>query len=76
MVPVYEIVDFTGNRYLLAKAVMIRARQINFMGDEDLEKFNGKIASLALKQVLYSEIKYYIPEGETKSREEKSGKIT
>ena len=76
MVPVYEIVDFTGNRYLLAKAVMIRARQINFMGDEDLEKFNGKIASLALKQVLYIEIKYYIPEGETKSREEKSGKIT
>lgn len=76
MLPVYEIVDFTGNRYLLAKAVMIRARQINFMGDEELEKFNGKIASLALKQVLYNEIKYYIPESEAKSREEKSGKIT
>jgi len=63
MVPVYEIIDFTGNRYLLAKAVMIRARQINFLGDEELEQYHGKIASLALKQILLKEIKYQIPEG-------------
>ena len=68
MLPVYEIIDFTGNRYLLAKAVMIRARQINFMGDDELEKFNGKIASLALKQVLFNEIKYYIPESTAKTK--------
>ena len=66
MLPVYEIIDFTGNRYLLARAVMKRARQINFMGDEELEKFNGKVASLALKQILYGEIKYYIPEQKRK----------
>ena len=71
MLPVYEIIDFTGNRYLLAKAVMIRARQINFMGDDELEKFNGKIASLALKQVLYNEIKYHIPETIGKAKKEK-----
>ncbi|RKX99673.1 MAG: DNA-directed RNA polymerase subunit omega [Spirochaetes bacterium] len=58
MLPIYEIIDFEKNRYLLSKAVMKRARQIIFAGDEELEKFNGKIASLALKQVLHGEIKY------------------
>jgi len=74
MFPVYEIIDFTGNRYLLAKAVMIRARQINFMGDDELEKFNGKIASLALKQILYNEIKYHIPKNDEKGRIKESNK--
>jgi len=61
VLPIYEIVDFNQNRYLLSKAVMKRARQINFLGDEELEKFNGKVVSLALKQVLMGEIKYYLP---------------
>ncbi len=61
MLPVYEIIDFEGNRYLLSKAAMKRARQIIFMGDEELEKFNGKIVSLALKQIMHGEIKYYVP---------------
>lgn len=58
MLPVYDIIDFNKNRYLLSKAVMKRARQVIFAGDEQLEEFNGKIASLALKQVLHGEIKY------------------
>lgn len=66
MVPVYKIINFTGNRYVLAKAVMMRSRQINFIGDDELEEFKGKIASLALKQVLNNEIKYYIPENKPK----------
>ncbi|MFW6181821.1 MAG: DNA-directed RNA polymerase subunit omega [Spirochaetota bacterium] len=58
MLPVSEIVDFAGNRYLLARAVMKRARQINFLGDEELEAFEGKIVSLAMKQVLTGELHY------------------
>lgn len=58
MLPIYEIIDFDKNRYLLSKAVMKRARQIIFAGDEQLEEFNGKIASLAMKQVLEGEVKY------------------
>ena len=37
MVPVYEIINYSGNRYLLTKAIMKRAREINFVGDEALE---------------------------------------
>jgi len=39
MLPVYKIIDYTENRYLLARAVMIRARQINFLGDDKMEPF-------------------------------------
>jgi DNA-directed RNA polymerase subunit K/omega len=68
MLPIYQIIDFDENRYLLARSVMKRAREINFIGDEGLEQESGKIASLALKQILLDEIKYTLP------REEKAKK--
>lgn len=67
MVPIYKIIDFNGNRYLISRAVMKRARQINFIGDEELETFDGKIASLSLKQILNNEVKYILQkEGQDK----------
>jgi DNA-directed RNA polymerase subunit K/omega len=64
MIPIYEIIDFTDNRYLLSRAVMKRAREINFIGDEELKEENEKIASLALKQILKRDIKYLLPKDE------------
>jgi DNA-directed RNA polymerase omega subunit len=64
-IPVYEVIDYTQNRYLLAKAAMKRARQINFVGDDKVESYHGKIASLALKQVLGDEVKYMLTKEET-----------
>jgi len=61
MLPVYEIIDYRENRYILAIASIKRARQINFSGDEKLEEFNGKIASLSLKQILNKEINFFLP---------------
>ena len=69
MLPIFEIIDFVENRYMLARAVMKRAREINFLGDEGLENENTKIASLSLKQILGKEIKYFLP------KEEKPKKI-
>jgi DNA-directed RNA polymerase subunit K/omega len=67
MVPIYKIIDFNGTRYLISRAVMKRARQINFIGDEELETFDGKIASLSLKQILNDEVKYILQkEGQDK----------
>ena len=66
MLPVYKIIDYTKNRYLLSKAVMKRARQINFIGDEDLEGYDGKIVSLSMKQILDGSINYYMKEEERK----------
>jgi DNA-directed RNA polymerase subunit omega len=61
MFPTYNVVDYTKNRYLLSKAVMKRARQINFIGDDNLVDYDGKIVSLAMKQVFDDEIKYLNP---------------
>ncbi len=66
MIPVYEIINYSGNRYLLTRAIMKRAREINFVGDKDLENYNGKIASLSLRQILSAEIKYTLMEDEIK----------
>ena len=64
MVPLYEVIDYTRNRYLLSKAVMKRARQINYIGDDELEDYSGKITSLALKQMLNEEVKYILQKEE------------
>ncbi len=58
MMPMYKVIDYSGNRYLLCKAVMKRARQINFLGDDNLEAHKGKIVSLSLQQVFDKEIKF------------------
>jgi DNA-directed RNA polymerase subunit K/omega len=73
MIPIYEIIDFTGNRYLFSRAAMKRAREINFIGDEELEAFDGKIVSLALTQILRGDIHYtLIDSGKDKGKKEDS----
>ena len=64
MVPIYNAINYTGNRYLLCKAVMKRARQINFIGDDELEEYSGKITSLSLKQILEGDVKYLLQKEE------------
>jgi DNA-directed RNA polymerase subunit K/omega len=66
MLPIYKVIDYNENRYLLCKAVMKRARQINFLGDENLEEYKGKTVSLSLKQVFDEEIRFLNPQ-ETRS---------
>jgi DNA-directed RNA polymerase subunit K/omega len=65
MLPIYEIIDYADNRYLLSKAVMKRARQVNFLGDDNLEKHKGKIVSLSLHQVFDKEVKFFDPKSPT-----------
>jgi DNA-directed RNA polymerase subunit K/omega len=62
MLPIYKVIDYNDNRYLLCKAIMKRARQINFLGDENLEEYEGKTVSLSLKQVFDEEIKFLNPQ--------------
>jgi DNA-directed RNA polymerase subunit K/omega len=61
MLPIYKVIDYSNNRYLLCKAVMKRARQINFLGDDNLETHKGKIVSLSLQQMFENEIKFLDP---------------
>jgi DNA-directed RNA polymerase subunit K/omega len=62
MLPIYRVIEYSDNRYLLCMAVMKRARQINFLGDDNLETHKGKIVSLSLQQVFEKEIKFLDPQ--------------
>ena len=48
-------------KYKSREAVMKRGRQINFLGDDNLEAHKGKIVSLSLQQVFNEEIKFLDP---------------
>lgn len=48
--------------YKLTSAMIKRAEQINCAGDDELEDANGKVVSLAIKQVLSDKIDYKLEE--------------
>ena len=62
IVPLDELIDFTGNRYELTCAAIKRAIQINLTGDDELKKNKGKIVPTALKQVLTKKVQYKMEE--------------
>ncbi len=62
IVPLDELIDFTGNRYELTCAAIKRAIQINLTGDEELKKNKGKIVPTSLRQVLTKKVQYKMEE--------------
>lgn len=60
--PIDEIIGYSGNRFLVTRAIMKRAREINFIGDEDLINYNNRIAMLSLNQILKGEVKFVLSE--------------
>lgn len=64
IIPLDELISYSGNRYELTCAAIKRATQINLTNTEDeREKKNKKkIVSHALNEVLLNKIKYKIEE--------------
>lgn len=58
IVPLKKLIAYNRNMYEVTCAAIKRAIQINLSGDDELEKANGKIVSLALKQVLSNDVEY------------------
>ncbi len=62
IMPLDELIDFKGNRYELACAAIKRATQIiqqkSKEKEDDLSSANGKLVSLAIRQVLTGKVKY------------------
>jgi DNA-directed RNA polymerase subunit K/omega len=52
----------TGNMYLLACATIKRVAQISSTEEDDLEQYQKKFVSVALKQILNEEIQYKLEE--------------
>ena len=50
IIPLDELIGFTGNRYELTCAAIKRAIQLNLTGDAELEANNGKIVPTAIRK--------------------------
>ena len=57
-IPLDLLVDQGGNVYELTSAMIKRAMQLTVTGDEELEKENTKVVSLAISQLLTKKVEF------------------
>ncbi|TFG60061.1 MAG: DNA-directed RNA polymerase subunit omega [Spirochaetales bacterium] len=60
ILPLELLINHDGNIYELTCASIRRAVQLTLTGDEEIEKNEGKVVSLAIKQVLTKRVEYRI----------------
>lgn len=56
--PLEELVKFGGNVYEITCASSHRAYQLSMIKDESIEKHDGKVVSLAAKQLFTKQVDY------------------
>jgi DNA-directed RNA polymerase subunit omega len=61
-IPLDLLIGSQGNMYEITCAAIRRAYQITVAGDEELEASQGKVVSLAVRQVLSKKVEYRIEE--------------
>ncbi len=67
--PLESLVKFTGSIYEITSAASRRAFQLAVLKDSEVEENDGKVVSLAAKQLFSNEVRYHInqPAAPTKS---------
>lgn len=58
--PIEELVEFTGNVYEITCASIRRAYQLSMVRDPEIEEHEGKVVSLAARQVFTKQVEYQI----------------
>ncbi len=58
IIPLKELVNAQENMYELTVAVIRRAYQLTMTGDEEVEANNGKVVSVAVRQILSDKVVY------------------
>jgi len=62
VIPIDLLESEEGHMYQITCAAIKRAYQLTVTGDEELEKSDGKVVSVALKQILTKKVQYRISE--------------
>lgn len=62
IIPIDLLLSEEGNIYETTCAAVKRAYQVTVTGDEELEQNQGKVVSLAIKQILTREVQYRVAE--------------
>jgi DNA-directed RNA polymerase subunit omega len=58
--PLEELIEYEGNMYEITSAASRRAYQLSMLKDPDIEDNEGKVVSLAARQVFQQEIEFHL----------------
>ncbi len=58
--PLEKLIEFKGNVYEITCAANRRAYQLSMVRDSEIEEKDGKVVSLAAKQVFTHQVEYRI----------------
>ncbi|WP_028973643.1 hypothetical protein [Spirochaeta cellobiosiphila] len=57
-IPLNLLISYDQNLYELTNAMIKRSSQVALTGDEDIEKYNGKVVSTSIGQVLSKKVEF------------------
>ena len=60
--PLEELIKYDENMYEITSAASRRSYQLSMLRDQEIEYYNGKVVSLAARQVFTKEIEFRLEE--------------
>jgi DNA-directed RNA polymerase subunit omega len=60
--PLEELIEYDGNMYEITCAASRRAYQLSMLRDEEIEENDGKVVSLAARQIFTRQVEFRIEE--------------
>lgn len=60
--PLKELIEYEGNMYEITCAASRRAYQLSMMKDPEIEQNDGKVVSLAARQIFTRQIQFRLEE--------------
>jgi DNA-directed RNA polymerase subunit omega len=60
--PLEELIEYNGNMYEITSAASRRSFQLSMIRDEEIEANDGKVVSLAARQIFTKQIEFRIEE--------------
>ncbi len=58
IMPFEQLIEYDKNVYEITVAITKRAYQLGVIRDEEVERNNGKVVSLATRQVFFGNVEY------------------
>ncbi|WP_010259167.1 DNA-directed RNA polymerase subunit omega [Treponema primitia] len=58
--PLEELIEYDGNMYEITSAASRRSYQLSMLKDPDIEDNDGKVVSLAARQVFTEQIEFHL----------------
>jgi DNA-directed RNA polymerase subunit omega len=58
--PLEELIEYEGNMYEITAAASRRSYQLSMLKDPDIEDNEGKVVSLAARQVFTDQIEFHL----------------